>query len=31
MRLISGKPKVVNQKRNREIYRETFNDYLFLE
>ena len=31
MRLISGKPKVGNQKRNREIYRETFNDYLFLE
>ena len=31
MRLISGKPKVVNQKRNREIYRGTFNDYLFLE
>lgn len=31
MRLISGKPKVVNQKRNHEIYRGTFNDYLFLE
>ena len=31
MRLIFGKPEAVNQKRNHEIYRGTFNDYLFLE
>lgn len=29
MRLIAGKSKMDNQQRNREIYRETFNDYLF--